>query len=375
MIMFILIVYLALVWIIFEKLKLAKLDLKAKIEVVGIGLIICAAILFALAVVSPYSTNLMVYQYIVQIAPKVAGRVVEVPILPNVPIKKGEVLFRIDPEWYQIEVNRLKAALSEAEQSVPQLKAGVEGATATLEKAKAALRLARIQHDRALSLVGAAALQKEQKDRAIAELQSAEATVSEAEAKLEQDRLAYESEISGQHTRVARAEAELALAQLNLKETIVYAPSDGFVTNLQLRPGFLVLGPSTPVMSFVETSESLLVALVRQNALGHVQPGNSAELALDMYPGRIIKAEVETVIWGGGQGQMSPSGVLPKFFDQQTRGLFAVRLKAIDQSSDIRLVAGAGGTAAIYTDVGTPLHLARKVMIRMQTWFNYLFLT
>ena len=63
MIVFILIVYLALVWIIFEKLKLATLDLKAKIEVVGIGLIICAAILFALAVVSPYSTNLMVYQY------------------------------------------------------------------------------------------------------------------------------------------------------------------------------------------------------------------------------------------------------------------------------------------------------------------------
>jgi multidrug resistance efflux pump len=375
MIIFIFIVYLALVWIIFEKLRLAKLDLKAKIEVVGIGLIICAAILFALAVVSPYSTNLMVYQYMVQIAPKVAGRVLEVPILPNVPIKKGQVLFRIDPERYRIEVNLLKAALAEAVQSVPQLKAGVEGAQATLERSKAVLHLARIRHDRTLSLVGAAAIQKEQKDRAIADLQSAEATVSEAEAKLKKVRLAYESEISGQHTTVVKAKAKLALAELNLKETTVYATSDGFVINLQLRPGSLVGGPSTPVMSFVETSESLLVALVKQNALSHVRPGNSAELALDMYPGRIIKAEVETVIWGGGQGQLSPSGVLPKFFDQQQRGLFAVRLKAIDQSSDLRLVAGAGGTAAIYTDVGTPLHVARKVMIRMQTWFNYLFLS
>jgi multidrug resistance efflux pump len=375
MIIFIFIVYLALVWIIFEKLKLAKLDLKAKIEVVGIGLIICATILFALAVVSPYSTNLMVYQYIVQIAPKVAGRVVEVPILPNVPIKKGQVLFRIDPERYQIEVNLLKAALAEAEQSVPQLKAVVEGAKATLERSKAAVHLARIQHERTLSLVGAAALQKEQKDRAIADLQSAEATVSEAQAKLEQARLAYESEISGQHTRVAKAKAELAIAELNLKETIVYAPSDGFVINLQLRPGSMVGGPSMPVMSFVETSESLLVALIKQNALSHVLPGNSAELALDMYPGRIIKAEVETVIWGGGQGQLSPSGDLPKFFNQQPRGLFAVRLKVIDQPPYLRLPAGAGGTAAIYTDVGTTLHTARRVMIRMQTWLNYLFLS
>lgn len=86
MIIFIFIVYLALLWIIFEKLKLAKLDLKAKIELLGIGLIICAAILFALEVVSPYSMNLIVYQHIVQIAAKVADRVVEAPIPPNVPI-------------------------------------------------------------------------------------------------------------------------------------------------------------------------------------------------------------------------------------------------------------------------------------------------
>ena len=65
----------------------------------------------------------------------------EVPILPNVPIKKGEVLFRIDPERYQIEVNRLNAALAEAEQSVPQLKAQVEGAKGALERSKAALHL------------------------------------------------------------------------------------------------------------------------------------------------------------------------------------------------------------------------------------------
>ena len=126
--------------------------------------------------------------------------------------------------------------------------------------------------------------------------------------------MAYESEISGQHTRVARAKAELALAELNLKETTVYAPSDGFVINLQLRPGSMVLGPSAPVMSFVETSESLLVALVKQNALGHVRPGNSAELALDMYPGRIIKAEVETVHLGGRTGSIDPKRGFAKFF-------------------------------------------------------------
>lgn len=374
MIVFVLLVYLALAWFIFGYLKLATLDLKAKVIVVGIGLIICAGMLFAMQVVAPCSSNLMVYQYIVQIAPKVGGRVAEVPIRPNAPIKKGQVLFRIEPEPYQNEVNRLKAALAEAEQSVPQLKAEVGAAKGALEKANAALTLANIEHDRIRSLLASAALQQAQKDKAVADLQSARATVSVAQARLEHARLAYESEISGEHTRVATAKAELARAELDLKETTVFAPSDGFVINLHLRPGSMVGGLTTPVMSFVEKSESMLAALVKQNALSFVQPGNEAELALDMYPGRIFKAEVKFVIWAGGQGQITPSGELPEFFNQQQRGLFAVRLKMIDAPPDLRLPAGAGGAAAIYTDALKPLHMARRIMIRMQTWLNYLFL-
>ena len=188
MILFIFLVYLALVWVIFEKLKLATLNFRMKVVVLGIGLGICAAILFALQVVAPYSSNLMIYRYVVQIAPEVAGRVVEVPIAPNVPIKKGQVLFRIDPEPYQTEVTRLKAALAEAEQSVPQLKAGYESAKGTLERAKASFNLAKIEYDKTISLVEKAALREVQKDKAIADFRAAEAAVSEAEATLARKR-------------------------------------------------------------------------------------------------------------------------------------------------------------------------------------------
>ncbi len=375
MLIFIFIIYLALVWIIFEKLKLATLDLKAKVSVLGIGLGICAAILFTVQVASPYSSNLMVYRYIIQIAPRVGGRVTEVPIAPNVPIKKGQVLFRIDAEPYQVEVNRLKAVLAEAEQSVPQLKAGFEAAKGTLEKAKASLYLAKIEYEKTLSLVEKAALRQVQKDKAIADLKSAEAAVAEAEAKLEQTRLAYESEIKGEHTNVAKAKAELEKAEIDLRETTVYAPADGFVINLQLRPGSIVRGLPTPVMSFVEETDSLICALIKQNALSFVKPGNRAEIALDMYPGCIFEGEVMSVIWGSGQGQLTPGGDLPEFFNQQPRGLFGVRLRVKDLPPDVRFPAGSGGVAAIYTNTGKAFHVVRKVIIRMQTWLNYLFLS
>jgi multidrug resistance efflux pump len=375
MILFIFIIYLALVWVIFEKLKLATLDFRMKVVVLGIGLGICAAILFALQVVAPYSSNLMIYRYVVQIAPEVGGRVLEVPIAPNVPIKKGQVLFRIDSEPYQAEVNRLKAVLAEAEQSVPQLKAGYEAAKGTLERAKASFDLAKIEYEKTISLVEKEALRGVQSDKAIADFKVAEAAVSEAEAKVEQTRLAYESEISGEHTKVAKAKAELAKAEINLRETTVYAPADGFVINLQLRPGSIVRGIPTPVMSFIEETDSMICALIKQNALSYVRPGNRAEIVLDMYPGRIFKAEVQSVIWGSGQGQLTPGADIPEFFNQQPRGLFGVLFKVKSLPPGVRFPAGAGGVAAIYSDKGKALHVARKVIIRMQTWLNYLFLS
>jgi multidrug resistance efflux pump len=375
MLIFIFIIYLAIVWVIFDLLKLAKLDFRAKVIIVGIGLAICASILFAVQVLAPSSSNLMVYQYIVQIAPRVGGRVIEVPITPNVPIKKGQVLFKIDPEPYQAEVNRLSAALAEAEQAVPQLKASVKAAKGTLEKAEARLVWAKVEYEKTAHLVASQALRQVQIDKATAELRSAEAAVQEAKAKLQQSQLAYESEVGGEHTMVAKARAELAKAEIDLEETTVHAPSDGFVVNLQLRPGSIVSGLPTPVMTFVEKSDSMIVALVKQNALSLVKPGNQAEIILDMYPGRIFAGEVETVVWASGQGQLTPGGDLPEFFDQQPRGLFAVRLKARSLPRDVRLTAGAGGMAAIYTYRGKPFHMVRKVIIRMRTWLNYLFLS
>ena len=111
---------------------------------------------------------------------------------------------------------------------------------------------------------------------------------------------------------VAQVGAQLADARWKLNETVVYAPADGWVINLQLRPGSTVSQlPLNPVMSFVE-QEQIILALFGQNELHEVEPGNEAEIALATYPGRIIKARVDSIIWAQGQGQLPLTGTLPQ---------------------------------------------------------------
>ena len=95
-------------------------------------------------------------------------------------------------------------------------------------------------------------------------------------------------------------------------QTTVVAPADGTMVNVMLRPGFFVAGmPFNEVMTFVDT-EYQVFAMFNQNELHQVAPGNEAEITLDTYPGRIIKAHVDSVIWAQAQGQVDASGDLPR---------------------------------------------------------------
>jgi multidrug resistance efflux pump len=111
-----------------------------------------------------------------------------------------------------------------------------------------------------------------------------------AQAAAENARLAYESEIGGVNTTVARMQAELSDAEFNLEQTVVRAPGPGYVTQMALRPGMYVIpAPLRPVMVFVHKDDQELAAGFQQNALQRVRAGDEAEIAFDALPGRISK--------------------------------------------------------------------------------------
>ena len=169
--------------------------------------------------------------------------------------------------------------------------------------------------------------------------------------------------------------AEVANAQWNLDQTAVFAPADGYAINVQLRPGsYVVSMPLAPAMSFVE-QELQVIALYAQNELVWVEPGNRAEFALNTYPGRVIGAKVDSIVWAQGQGQVLQSGQLPPTgLYPQAPGRFPVKLIVDDKDRELFLAAGATGHGAIYTDHVAALHLIRMVIVRIGSITDYLVL-
>ena len=238
----------------------------------------------------PFSSSARIYFATTPIMPNVKGRVIDVPVEANVPLKEGDVLFRIDPTPYQYVVDQKKALLAEAENNVKQLKAAYDQALANVEKIKVQLPLAEENYGRQLYLFEKKVIAQAQLDIATRNVDAARQALAEFEAAAESARLAYDSEISGVNTTVARLQAELGEAQFDLDQTTVVAPGPGYVTQMALRPGmYVVPAPLRPVMVFVHQDDQKLAAGFQQNALQRVRAGDEAEVAFDAIPGEVLK--------------------------------------------------------------------------------------
>ena len=150
------------------------------------------------------------------------------------------------------------------------------------------------------------------------------------------------------------------------------APGNGTMVNVMLRPGYIVTGVAfNEVMTFVD-NEYQVFALFNQNELHQVEPGNEAEITLDTYPGRIVKAHVDSIIWAQAQGQMDASGNLPRTTVHRASGPVSGEAGGRRaRRGHSFLAAGARGAAAIYTEHLTLIHLIRKVLLRTSSYLDY----
>ena len=140
-----------------------------------------------------------------------------------------------------------------------------------------------------------------------------EAALASALARAEQARIAHEAEIDGVNPTVARLQAELRQAEFDLEETTVRAPTDGYVTQLFLRPGMIAVPlPLRPVMVFIHSEDNEFAAAFQQNALQRVRAGDEAEIAFDAVPGRVFRGKVTGIMDAVAQGQLQPTGRHPR---------------------------------------------------------------
>ncbi|MCO6412214.1 MAG: HlyD family secretion protein [Thiogranum sp.] len=366
-------IYSFFVWLIFIKFKWLPWNTASQVIVAIIPIVGLTVLILLLNVFAPSSADVRVIKYVVQILPQVRGRVIDVPIEGNRLYQKGEVLFRIDPTPYELDVKSLEAQLSEAEGQAEQLREQLKSTVGSTASIKARRNLARLRVAQNKELVSSGAGSQFDLDSAQAELAELDAQFTTALANEAQVRAQLAAIVDGDQASVAKLKADLAKARWDLEQTTTYAPADGYVINLQLRPGSVVVPfPVAPAMSFVE-QDYQVIALYHQNELHQVAPGNEAEISLITRPGEVIKASVDSIVWAQGQGQLTMSGVVPQTGVQpDAPGRFAVKLDIDPRHQDLFLAAGARGHAAIYTDQLAAIHIIRKVILRVDSYTNYI---
>jgi multidrug resistance efflux pump len=341
------------------------------------GIIGIAFILLVMNYNHPFTKNARIYFAVTPVLPAVKGRVIEVPVQPNTALKQGDVLFRIDPAPYQYVVDQKKAMLAEAEQNVKQLKASLDQATAGAERANAQFELAQQNYDRQAELFSKNIIAKATLDTFTRNLETAKQSLTGAQAEQERARLAFSSNIDGVNTTVARLTSELADAQFDLDQTVVRAAGPGYVTQVSLRPGmYAVPAQLRTAMVYVNTdkNDQELGAAFQQNSLQRVKVGDEAEVAFDAVPGRVFKAKVKTVVDAIAAGQLRTSSGLVEPATQTTEGRAVALIDVTDDTSEYQIPLGASAQVAIYTEHWHHVSLLRKILLRMRSWQNYVFL-
>jgi multidrug resistance efflux pump len=396
-------IYSALVWLIFIKLKWLPWNTGTQVTVVIIPIVGLTFLILLLNIVAPSTSDVRVIKYVVNVVPQVRGRVLEVPVEPNRLVKRGNVLFRIDPTPYELTVRGLEAQLANTSASQRELDEQLTGATAKIAESRAAIQQAdarikeiepklelarmRVGQNRELVRTGAGdrfALERAETDVKeltaqldVARSSGVQARAGEAQAVAaeRQIRQRIAGKVGNEYAPVAQVRAQLDNAKWELSQTSVIAPADGYAINVQLRPGsFTTAFPITPAMTFVEETYQV-IALYQQNELHQVEPGNEAEFTLNAYPGRIIKATVDSIVWAQGQGQVANSTQLPVTgYGPMPPGRFPVKLTVAAKDAQLFLPAGAVGNGAIYTDHGEAVHIIRKVILRVGAKLDYLIL-
>ena len=253
----------------------------------------------------------LVVRNAVSIVPDVAGEVTEVPVAANTPLKAGDVLFKIDPTPYAAQVKAIEAQLKLSSTRLGQM-------TQLFER---------------------------DSGRGF--------------------------DVEQRQSEVDRLSGQLEGAQWNLDKTTVRAPADGYVTNLALRKGARVANlPLSPVMAFIDTSNTIIGVQINQIDARYIAPGQEAEVTFKFMPGHVYRGKVESVLQAIATGQTQTSGtaVMPRAIEAAP---FVVRVRLDDAEMARNLPAGTTGTAAIYTEHLKPTHVVRRVILRQIAIINY----
>ena len=295
--------------------------------------------------------NAYVKQDKVSVSSEINGRIVEVAVSDNQVVKAGDLLFRIDPEPYQLQIAQADAAIAAAQANVVALSNASELSGADIAAARESVAFAQSNFVRQQALMQRGFTTKAAFDAAQHAVQQAQEQLNLAQAKAREAsaRLATGAQVPGVNPQVAQARAERAEAELNLRRTAVRAPIGGRLSQTSR----LLIGQQAisglPVVTIVASAGGYVEANFKETDLDHMRPGQRAEVRFDAYPGVTLKGHVGSI----GAGTGSEFSMLPA---QNATGNWVkvtqrvpVRIE-LDDASPRQLLAGLSAKVTVFTE-------------------------
>jgi HlyD family secretion protein len=237
---------------------------------------------------------------LVDLAPKVAGRVVEITVKEGDRVKAGDLLLRLDLGETALDVERDRHGVASAQARLQDLAVGsrqaeVAAAEAEVEDRRAAVDLAAREVERQQFLLSKEAGAERDYDRAKTELDRAQAAVRISEERLALTREGFRQWQTAQaRSEVQRAQTQLRQSEVVARESEIRAPADGIVTHRMVEPGQLLAAGQTGI-TLALTNRLYVRTFVPETKLGLVRHGQSAEVIVDAHPGKSFKAVVTEI--------------------------------------------------------------------------------
>ncbi|WP_283180236.1 HlyD family secretion protein [Pseudomonas svalbardensis] len=329
---------------------------------------------------TPYTQQARVGAFVIPVASEVAGRVNRVNVRNNQDVKAGEILFEVDPQPYQIAVDRARADLESTRRQIGASTAGIASAQANLRAAQANELKARQDNQRLEGLyredpgtisVRLLEVSRANREQAVSQVAAARAEVQRAreqEGGSEEDNALLRS-----------AATALSKAELDLSNTQIRARSAGLITDLRTDAGQFAAAGS-PVMTLIAIHDVWISADMTENNLGLVKLDTPVSIVLDALPGEVFEGRVRSVGYGVSVGQTPAPGTLPRVQNSRDWLRPAQRFPVIiefspDSLNTLRDSRGirAGGQAEVmaFPTEGNPLNPLGRLFVGFMSWLSY----
>ena len=283
---------------------------------------------------------------------RVSGQAVEIAVRDNERVRQGQVLFRIDPEPYQIAVDQAEARLGTARLQIDSLKATYRQQQAELQSAKDSASFDEREFDRKKMLVASDFTPRAVYERAETDMKVARHRMTSIEQQIANTIVALDGDPDidvDRHPTVRAARAQLDRARLDLSYPTVTAPDDGIVTRVDdLQIGAFV-NAGAPTFSLLSSRHVWIEANFRETGLTHMRPGQEATVDVDAYPDRKFTAHIVSMSPGTGSGfsVLPPENATGNWVKVVQR--LPVRLELDDLDPNRPLFSGISVTARVDT--------------------------